>query len=54
MFIYGDYNADKTSQFNIQFIKCHDRPDCKSDKEITASIKNKYMVILYNQVRFDP
>ena len=53
LILYGDYSSYKASQFNVQFIKCHDRPDCKSQEEITAFIRNKFLLILYNQVRFD-
>ena len=28
--VYGDWNSHKAQLLNVQFIKCHDRPDCKS------------------------
>ena len=52
--IYGDYNSYKAQLFNIQFVKCHDKPGfCKSDEEISEFLRNKYILLFYNQVRFD-
>lgn len=48
MYIYGDFNSEKTRQINIQLKKCHGRTDCKSDAEITAFFRNKYLLLLYN------
>ena len=53
MFLRGDYNSNTANQFNVQLQRCHDRPDCKSEAEIDAYLKNKYLIILYNQIRFD-
>lgn len=53
LYLYGDYNSYKASQFNVQLIRCHDRDDCKSEEEITAFLKNKFLLLLWNQVRFD-
>ncbi len=52
--VYGDFNTQAGLLFNVQFIKCHDRPDCKSKKEITAFLRNKFIVVLANQIRFNP
>ena len=55
--LYGDYNSARAQQFNVQFLRCNaeDHPDvdCASEEEITEFIRNKFMLILYNQVRFD-
>ena len=53
--LYGDYNSYKALQFNIQFIKCHDKPAgfCKTDAEIKEFMRDKFILILHNQVRFD-
>ena len=32
---------------------CNDKPYCKDTEEIKAFIRNKYLVLLYNQIRFD-
>ena len=34
-------------------MRCHDRPDCKKDEEITKFLKNKFLLLIFNQVRFD-
>ena len=46
--VFGDYNSYKAQQFNVQFVKCHDKPYCKRPDEITEFLKNKFFVILYN------
>ena len=46
--IFGDYNTEKGQLFNVQFIKCHDRPDCKKPEEITRILRDKYILIVYN------
>ena len=55
--IFGDYNSYKASQFNVQFLKCnkdiHPDVECKSDAEITEFIRGKFMMLVFNQVRFD-
>ena len=38
---------------NIQLRKCQDRPDCKTDDQIKQYLKDKYIVLLYNSIRFD-
>ena len=52
-YLKGDYNSDSASLLNIQFIKCHDRDDCLPDEQIMQFIKDKYIMIMYNSVRFD-
>ena len=44
LLIFGDYNTQDTQIFNVQFIKCHDRPDCKTPDEITKTLRNKYIL----------
>ena len=36
LYMYGDYNSDKASLFNIQLVKCKNetRSDCKSEHQI--------------------
>ena len=55
MFIYGDFNSYKANLFNIQFVKCHDKPEgfCKTDAEIKEFMRDKWILILFNQIRFD-
>ena len=37
----------------INYRKCEGRSDCASEQEILQWLRNKYIVILYNQIRFD-
>ena len=51
--IYGDFNSLKARNLDMQLIRCHDRPDCKSEVEITAFLRNKYLILFHNEIRFD-
>ena len=53
LFLHGDYNSLTANQFNVQLQRCHDRSDCKSEAEIDAYLRNKYLIFFYNQIRFD-
>ena len=53
MYIHGDYNSESARLIEIQLIQCHDRDDCKSPEEIKAFMKNKFLLILVNRIRFD-
>ena len=33
--------------------KCHKRDDCKSEEEVAEFMKDKFMLLLSNQIRFD-
>ena len=52
MFIFGDFTTNKARQLNIQLTKCRGRPDCKTDREIAAFFRGKYIMLLANSVRF--
>ena len=49
----GDFNSYQASLFNVQLKKCTDRPDCKSPEEITQFLRDKWLLVLYNHIRFD-
>lgn len=34
-------------------MKCHDRDDCLPDGEIMQFLKDKYLMIMHNTIRFD-
>ena len=51
--INGNFDTSVADLLNIQLIKCNSRSDCKSDEEILAFFRNKFLVILYNTIRFD-
>ena len=35
------------------FKKCHKRDDCKTEEEVAEFMKDKYLLLLSNQIRFD-
>ena len=53
--IYGDFNSEKAKQFNVQLVKCTggEANGCKSETEIMAFFRNKWIMMYYNQIRFD-
>ena len=55
--IWGDYNSEKAQQLMINFYRCnpddHDPGFCKSDDEFNDWLVGKYIVLLYNQIRFE-
>ena len=54
MLIYGDFSTQKARLIDLQLIKCHDQDYCKSDEEIMQFMKDKWLVLLTNRIRFDP
>ena len=50
---YGSWETEDAGLLNIKLRRCHDRPDCKSEEEITEYFKLKFLILLYNQVLFD-
>lgn len=53
LFLYGDYNSDAASQFKMQLVKCSGRDDCKSEDQIQEFFRNKFILLLFNQIRFN-
>lgn len=53
MYIYGDYNTAVARLMTVQLVKCHGQDYCASDEEIRLFFRNKFLVFLYNQIRFD-
>ena len=53
MYIHGSYNSKTARLVNIQLRRCRGRTDCKTDEEIKDFFRNKYLLILQNQVRFE-
>jgi hypothetical protein len=49
--IYGDFQAAAAKVIVAYFEKCDpkDRPTCKTDAEVNAWLKGKYLVFLYNR-----
>ena len=56
-FIFGDYNSVSANLINIQLVKCNNvtQPgvECKSDEEILNFFRGKYILLLYNENRFN-
>lgn len=52
LFIYGDYNTAEARQFNVQLKRCRGE-GCATDEETTAFFRNKFILLIFNQVRFD-
>ena len=61
LYLYGDFNSATGDQLNVQFVRCNNATrleeglpaDCLSDEDITTFTMNKFILVLYNQVRFD-
>jgi len=53
MFISGDYSSAKARLMNFQLVKCHGHDYCKSDEEIKAYLRNKFLLMVSNQIRFE-
>ena len=49
----GDFNSATALMMNIQLIKCTGREDCKSDAEILKFFRGRYIMLMYNQIRFN-
>ena len=50
--IWGDFDQPQAMQLAISFHMCQGKKKCKSEEEIKNWLAGKYIVILYNQVRF--
>ena len=46
--IFGDYNTASAQLLNVQFVKCHDRPECKKPEEITEFLRSKFIMLTFN------
>ncbi len=50
---YGSWDTENTSMLEVLLRRCSSRPDCKSDTEITAFFREKFLIVLHNNVLFD-
>ena len=52
--LWGDFASEESRQFNIDFVKCNttEHDDCKTDKQVEEYVRDKYLLILSNQVKF--
>ena len=51
--IWGDYNSAMAMQLAVKFKMCEGHDYCKTRDEIRDWLSGKYIVLLYNQVRFN-
>lgn len=51
--IWGDYNQDVAQQLAVKFKMCEGHEYCESKEDILKWISGKYVLLLYNQVRFN-
>ena len=50
--IWGDYNSQAAQQIAVKFRMC-EGDGCKTKEEIMEWLSGKFIVLLYNQIRFD-
>ena len=53
VWVHGAYNSKRARHLNFQLKKCRGSPECKTEEEILDFFRDKYLIILYNQIRFD-
>ena len=51
--ISGDWNSNSGKSLYAVFNKCSGSDDCKSEEEIEEFLRGAYVMVLYNQIRFD-
>ena len=53
--INGDFSSTNGRQLDMQLIKCSGGPanGCKTDEQIISYFRNKWILMYYNQIRFD-
>jgi len=53
MHINGNFSSSRARLMNYQLVKCHGHDYCKTDEEIKAYLRNTYVLMLSNQIRFE-
>ena len=53
LYIRGEFDSLSARRIRASLEKCHDRVDCKSDEEIRAFVRGKFLLKINNQIRFD-
>ena len=55
MFIRGDFDSQSSRLLSLRLNRCveTDTLTCRTEEEITQFFRNKLLLILYNQKRFD-
>ena len=52
--VWGDFNSAYAQSMRIKFDMCVGHDYCKSYDEIMAFLRRKWLVIVYNEIRFNP
>ena len=50
--LFGDYNSESASNFQLYFEKCNNNDKCKSEAEITSFLRRKFIFTVQNQNLF--
>ena len=55
MWVRGSFDSESARLISIRLNRCveSETQKCKSDEEITQFFRNKFLVFLYNERRFD-
>ena len=58
MYIYGDFESSQARLMNVQLIKCNNETrvekDCLPEVDIKAELRNKWLILFGNNIRFEP
>ena len=53
MKLYGDWNSKEARLIDMALTRCQGHSYCQTDDEITKWLKNKFLLVMYNRIRFD-
>ena len=53
MRINGDWNSAAARLLDIQLVKCHGHSYCQTDEEITNFLRDKFLLLFHNKIKFD-
>ena len=51
-YIQGNFNTDTADFIRIRLIRCTDEDYCKSEEEIKAYMRFRFLMVYMNRVRF--
>ena len=53
MKIQGNFSSPSAQLIDIELVRCENKHYCKSPEEINEFLRNKFFLLMYNQIRFD-
>ena len=53
MRVFGDWNSKYARIIDITLTKCHGHTYCKEEHEIKTWLRDKFLLMMYNKIRFD-